>query len=350
MGRGSLQPLVAKKEEAASSPKGNTLALAAGTLVMSLTLASEWICTKTGLIGAPKLLFASHSSDARAMVIYVIYEVARCCGTHLGSFLILSGLRDRFSLLKDAKARSVLARSVMNISFLGACGYRGLEMWRAMAESKWPSSVNQLSEALMSKSSSLSWVPSTAYARLYGYYPDFQRLAAVMAAFQLKNTLDTLYYKDGWLFLLHHVIVVVVAYCALHPFAHFHGTFFFGVSETSTTLLALLANFDKDHGLPALERDYPNVRTSIGALFALSFLVVRGILWPYFSFFFIRDCLKVLKDNQAHDTVVVQGYIIMLATLSLMQILWLTQIAQAIYAEVFEPLFSKGKKTTKKID
>ena len=53
---------------------------------------------------------------------------------------------------------------------------------------------------------------------------------------------------------------MTVALFALHPFSHLYGSFFFGVSEASTTILAVVALFDAEHGVPELERAERRVR------------------------------------------------------------------------------------------
>ena len=97
-------------------------------------------------------------------------------------------------------------------------------------------------------------MPATAHARLYDYDASFQRLAVVMFAFQIKNLADTVYFGDGAVFVVHHVVTLTVALFALHPYSHLYGSFFFGVSEVSTTVLAVVALFDAEHGANAASR------------------------------------------------------------------------------------------------
>lgn len=274
---------------------------------------------------------------------YILFEVARCCLVHFGASLFLR------RWWPDKAARSILARSVMNVVFLGSFGWAGLRIWDKW--DVWHVDLADLADALgaaeprgVRASGARAFVPATPELRLYAHVPEFQKLAASMAAFQLKNLVDTVVYKDGALFFVHHLITIVAAVAALHPFAHFHGTFFMGVSETSTTLLAFLVNFDKVHGVPALEANYPKTRLAVGTLFAASFVLVRAIMWPFFSYFFIRDCLLVIDQGQAHDLVVVWLFVVMLAILSVMQVLWLGEIAVTIYREVVAPLFKADAK------
>ena len=132
----------------------------------------------------------------------------------------------------------------MNVLFLAACGYRGLMMWRGWyIEAGWPSipaALQHVHSALTVgctategnwmtfwKSSDgtgcapLRFVPQTAHERLYDYDRDFQRLSVVMFAFQWKNLLDSVYFDDGLIFVIHHSVVIVVSLFALTPFLAF---------------------------------------------------------------------------------------------------------------------------------
>jgi len=183
-------------------------------------------------------------------------------------------------------------------------------------------------------------VPPTPHARLYDYDASFQRMAVVMFGFQVKNLADTLYYGDGAIFVVHHVVTLTVALFALHPFSHLYGSFFFGVSEASTTILAVVALFDAEHGVPELERDYPNTRLALGTVFVVSFILIRCAVWPYLTYFYVRDGLDVLAGDPAkiHSVALVRFFVACLATLSAMQAIWLFAVLQKIWEELIAPV------------
>ena len=191
----------------------------------------------------------------------------------------------------------------------------------------------------------LRFVPQTAHERLYDYDRDFQRLSVVMFAFQWKNLLDSVYFDDGLIFVIHHSVVIVVSLFALHPFSHLYGSFFFGVSEVSTTVLAIVALFDAEHGVEELERDFPNTRLVIGGVFAVSFFVVRGIIWPYLTYFYCRDGFRILdNDPDIHSRFLVKLFMGGLLTLSVMQVIWLGQIVLKLREELGGMLSSSKAK------
>lgn len=311
-----------------------------GALVLGIAIFSEFFAVKSGILAEGFAADTFSTSRSPLLQKYIAYEIGRCCLLHLGSWLLMCGLKRSWHILDSSSARHVLARGVMNVVFLGACGYRGVAMWYKF----WRQTEDraEVFAALSSNDDSVllvdGFVPSTPYRRLYAFYPDFQRLACVMAAFQLKNLADTVIFGDGIIFFVHHVITVAVALLCVHPYAQFHGTFFFGISEVSTTLLAILANFDARYGVPRLEQDYPATRLAVGAAFIVSFVLIRSIMWPVISYYFIADSLHVLKHDNPHDRRVVWGFVGMLVTLSVMQVVWLAEIVQTVYKEVVKPL------------
>ena len=160
-----------------------------------------------------------------------------------------------------------------------------------------------------------------------------------MFGFQAKNLVDTVIFKDGIVFVVHHIVTMTVALFALHPYSHLYGSFFFGVSEISTTILAVLALFDGEFGVPELESDFPNLRLAIGTLFAASFVVVRCMLWPYLTFFYCKDALEILEAGDGvHSPLLVKVFMGGLIILSIMQVIWLGEICAKVYEEVLEPL------------
>ena len=220
---------------------------------------------------------------------------------HAGAFLLLGGLRGLWKPLGSAWNRSTLSRGIMNVAFLSACGYRGAMMWKGWAaDAGWSSAGEAFADvhaALWNTKEGLHFIPQSAFDRLYVYDRSFQRLSAVMFGFQAKNLVDTVVFKDGIVFVVHHIVTMTVALFALHPYSHLYGSFFFGVSEISTTILAVLALFDGEFGVPELESDFPNLRLAIGTTFAASFVVVRCMLWPYLTFFYCKDALEILARS-----------------------------------------------------
>jgi hypothetical protein len=79
---------------------------------------------------------------------------------------------------------------------------------------------------------------------------------------------------------------------------HMYAVFFFGLSELSTAVLCLLANFDDVHGVPGLGDALPTVKVILAVAFTICFILCRVIIWPIFAYYFCRDVVL----NLQHDT------------------------------------------------
>lgn len=328
---------------------------AAGAALLAVALGSEGLAVQYGYLAADfdEALFAAAPDKATfwgtftepcvPYLRYIYYEIARATLVHAGAFLLLGGLRGLWKPLGSAWNRSTLSRGIMNVAFLSACGYRGAMMWKGWAaDAGWSSAGEAFADvhaALWNTKEGLHFIPQSAFDRLYVYDRSFQRLSAVMFGFQAKNLVDTVVFKDGIVFVVHHIVTMTVALFALHPYSHLYGSFFFGVSEISTTILAVLALFDGEFGVPELESDFPNLRLAIGTLFAASFVVVRCMLWPYLTFFYCKDALEILEAGDGvHSPLLVKVFMGGLIILSIMQVIWLGEICAKVYEEVLEPL------------
>ena len=325
-----------------------------GAALLFVALGSEGLAIKYGILAPDfdEALFRQAPSKAEfwgtftepcvPYLRYIYYEIARASLVHAGAFLLLGGLRGGWAPLRSAWNRSTLSRGVMNVCFLAACGYRGAMMWKGWYEDAgWASVSAALGDvhlALQEKKAGLHFVPQSAFDRLYVYDSSFQRLSAVMFGFQAKNLVDTVVFRDGAVFVVHHIVTMTVALFALHPYSHLYGSFFFGVSEISTTVLAVLALFDGEFGVPELERDFPNLRLFIGTVFAISFVLIRCVIWPYLTFFYCKDALEILQHPaDVHSPLLVKVFMGGLIILSVMQVIWLGEICAKVYEEVLGP-------------
>eukprot|EP00979_Chaetoceros_neogracilis_P006711 scaffold1372_cov289-Chaetoceros_neogracile.AAC.15 len=136
-----------------------------------------------------------------------------------------------------------------------------------------------------------------------------------------------------------------------------------GISEISTCILCLLANFDEEFGVRGLDRAFPITRIVIAAAFIVAFCICRIILWPIFTFHFVADVRLTLKQNDdvvagtaagggttAAGTGVTGGLIsnaekntlrmmlVSVCGLSLLQMLWLGEIVMTAKKEITDLL------------
>lgn len=168
--------------------------------------------------------------------------------------------------------------------------------------------------------------------RLFRYHPEAFRVSFFFFWYQVKNTYDTIIWNDGPEFIFHHVFSIFTAYGAMIPgCGHMYAIFFFGLSELSTSILCLLANFDDIHGVPGLGEAFPPIKACLGILFALNFILFRCILWPIFAYYFVRDVRCALRNEKVDIRVQKQAYwlrffLVSLTGISFLQVAWLGQI------------------------
>jgi hypothetical protein len=140
---------------------------------------------------------------------------------------------------------------------------------------------------------------------------------------------------DGAISFVHHVATGVVTNLAFNPFLHPYAVFFVGLSEISTVPLCIVIAFQRDKGVPLLSERYPTAELIVGIVFSISFIVCRIFLWGFYSYYFWSDCIDILSHSVPHSTGVVIWYLFANASLSLLQLFWLSQILSAIFALFF---------------
>jgi len=232
-----------------------------------------------------------------------------------------TSIKDFHPILEDETNRNILARhigvdavSAFVVTYLG---------WSARHV------VQDLIDATIGGKKNA--MPIAYEGRMFTYQPEAQRLTLFFVAYQLKNTYDTIVWNDGALFIAHHALTLLTTWGALQGNAHFYALFYFGVSELSTGALCLLANFDDDHGVVGLADAFPMVKVVLGGLFAVLFVICRVLMWSTISYYYCRDAWNVLKGSDPR----MKGYkmwfqytFLSLSILSLLQIIWLAEIAR----------------------
>jgi hypothetical protein len=124
--------------------------------------------------------------------------------------------------------------------------------------------------------------------------------------------------------------MIGTAYGAMTPgFGHFYTLFFFGLSELSTAVLCILANFDDVHGVVGMGDHFPLAKVVCGALFVVLFILFRCIIWPIYAYYFVTDVQTALKSEEPR-AVARRGwmkfFLFTLLGLTILQIAWLGQI------------------------
>ena len=172
---------------------------------------------------------------------------------------------------------------------------------------------------------------STYEQRLDAYLPNGFRLSLFFFSYQIKNLYDTIVWNDGPIYIFHHIFSLMTAYGSMTmTCGQLYTIFFFGISEVSTAILCVLANFDDEHGIVGLGDAFPLTKVICGALFVILFILCRCILWPIHSYYFCIDILTALRHPKPNNTPTrrywMKFFLTSLSGLSVLQILWLGQI------------------------
>ena len=134
-------------------------------------------------------------------------------------------------------------------------------------------------------------------------------------------------------FVLHHLIVLCLAWVALRYRAfYYYGAYFMGVIELSTPLLSVV---DSMRDFPKLGDAYPMANEICRVAFGIVFLAVRVVGWIPVSIHFWRDCLGLFEDGADLHTMPlwVPGFWLAThAALSCLQLYWASLIVRAVWA------------------
>jgi len=205
---------------------------------------------------------------------------------------------------------TVLAYNILAVVYASFCAYTGTMAW-----------FDGSAEA----------ISGTLFDRLYGYSEPYANMAAVTIAYEAYNTAAVLYVREycNIQFFGHHVTCLALGIMSMHPFCHYYGTFFFGLTAISSVPLALI-ELTQCAGLEAAQE-------ACRVLFCIVFLAFRTIYWPIESYKYWCDALAALNGE-----VIVHSHaahlFLLLANIGLtgLQFFWTTLIFRGI-AEKLKP-------------
>jgi hypothetical protein len=131
----------------------------------------------------------------------------------------------------------------------------------------------------------------------------------------------------------HHLATFSLAYFGLNPYVHYYGLFFFGFAELTNVPLTMVDIFKY---FPDLKEKMPIVNEICRVSFAISFIIVRLLIWPYISYQFWLGSLELLNNQTAHSVFVVLVFLGANIFLTGLQFFW--------GSKIFGFLFKKEKK------
>jgi len=221
-------------------------------------------------------------------------------------------------------------------------------------------------------------VPQTPAGRCFGYFPTAEWISIVCFTYQIWDFVVSLTIKEHCtaVMMIHHVTAAIVSGVGLfHQYMLYYGFYFFGLSEVSSVFLVLI-NLDKhfpatttieedtintNHNIDGMNMvdgvtaDYdhfdidattptPTLRLVFGLLvknycvplFAILFLVYRGLLWWPVSYMLFKDCWTIIRSGQAEKlrpgkTWVLYVLMVCNIPMGFLQLYWSSVIVTKVY-------------------
>ena len=132
----------------------------------------------------------------------------------------------------------------------------------------------------------------------------------------------------------HHAVTGTLAYFGLHPYLHFYGLFYFGVAELTNIPLTIVDIFKY---YPDMKKHFPVVNEVARISFAVSFIILRLIIWPFYSYPFWVGSFELLFKEAPHSYFVVGFFLFANIFLTGLQFFW--------GSKIFGFLFKSEKET-----
>jgi len=217
---------------------------------------------------------------------------------------------------KGSLLATVLAYNVLAVCYSCYCSVVGTAAW-----------VDGSAEA----------IGGSLYERLYAHSDAYAKMASVTIAYEIYNTAAVLCVHEycNAPLIGHHSTCLVLGLMSMHPFCHYYGIFFFGLTALSSVPLALIELF-QCAGMPGAQE-------ACRVLFCVVFLVFRTFYWPLESYKYWRDALAALggavpvHSHAAHLFLLLSN-----VGLTGLQFFWTSLIAKGIAEKLAPP--TKGAK------
>ena len=93
---------------------------------------------------------------------------------------------------------------------------------------------------------------------------------------------------------IHHVSTMAATWICLKPLGIYYACFFAGLPEMTNMPLAIMDFFKL---FPAIKEKFPTSHTIIRAIFAVSFIAIRNVMWAKWSILQSYDWYAILPDG-----------------------------------------------------
>lgn len=164
------------------------------------------------------------------------------------------------------------------------------------------------------------------FNRFYGKSQFFvDHLMTPMFSYQVWNVVLCFVLSDLFepFFIGHHSVTAILAFFGTNPYVHYYGLFFFGVAELTNIPLTFVDVFKY---FPEMKVKFSMVNEVSRVVFALSFIILRLIIWPIVSYEFWKESVNLVQTGEAHSNFVVIFFLFANLFLTGLQFLWGSKI------------------------
>ena len=141
--------------------------------------------------------------------------------------------------------------------------------------------------------------------------------------------------------IVHHALSFMFAICLLYPFGHYFGIFYFGIIELTNIPLTVMDVFKY---FKHWKEKYPAANQITRFIFAVSFILLRLIMWPIRSIDWWVGCMRLLISGKAHSTLAVFFCLSTALIVTILQFIWGWKILG--FLVVKKTADAKGMKST----
>jgi len=180
------------------------------------------------------------------------------------------------------------------------------------------------------------------HSRIFGHSMPTEGITALMVGFQVYEVTMALAQRSlrgaGNQHLIHHILALTTSSLGLYyRVLYYFAPFFLGVVELSSVPLAIMDHFK---AFRHLKEAYPGFAELNRVLFAVSFLAMRVVYWPFVCLRFWLDATSELSARAAsgsslaaHDIVLII-FMVMNVLLSALQAFWGSKVVAGIVRKI----------------
>mmetsp|Transcript_2467 Transcript_2467/g.3611 ORF Transcript_2467/g.3611 Transcript_2467/m.3611 type:complete len:206 (+) Transcript_2467:2036-2653(+) len=144
--------------------------------------------------------------------------------------------------------------------------------------------------------------------------------------------------------LIHHLLAIFLAYFILQlQYSHYYSVFFLGLTEFSSIPLCFVSLFKY---FRKTGNKYHRFNSFCRILFAVLFLLIRCVYWPFMSISYFIDAYNTIKDGTFHKMGITLFFSFSNVFLTLLQLYWATFILKQL-KKLLSPEQNSGKRKAK---